>query len=131
MKRTLGCLAVSAAVIGLAVLVAMFFDAWSSPAEVERKIDAAIQKERFDHVYFEDRDALWEYVEKQGYTKKPKEVLQQEHDAGYEEGYEFGYSDGTWDGQDKGYEEGYGDGYYDGYNDCASGVPYEDQGPPI
>ncbi len=116
MKEKLGCLAIAVAVLGIIFLIIFLSDTLSSPKEVEAKIEAAIRSERFNHVYFEDQDALQDNIEKHGYSKNPKEVLQQEHDAGFKEGYDYGYSDGIWSSYDEGYWEGYQAGYEDGAN---------------
>ena len=128
MKEKLGCLAIFAVIIGIIVLIVFLSDAWSSPKEVDAKIEATLRQAKINHLYFEDQEELWAYVEKQGYSKNQKEVLQKEYDAGYEEGYNAGCSDGYTQGDHAGYaqgwEDGYRDGYAEGYSDCEDGVPY-------
>lgn len=112
-----------ALVIGyVAFLGIRYLNGWSSPTQMQEKIDIAIRQDRRDHVFFEDRDALWAYVEEHGYIKYDSDVFETVCEEAYDEGYEAGYENGHIDG----YKEGFEDGYWEGYEDCNAGIPYQD-----
>lgn len=113
-----------ALVIGyVAFLGIRYLNGWSSPAQTQRKINTALEEARQQHLYFTDKDALFKYVEDIGY------IYSGDIDFGWDDGPD--YDMGRDDGYAEGYGYGFGDGYYEGYYDCAAGVPYEDQGPPV
>ena len=112
------------AIITVLILFALChsFLGWSTPAEKQDAIDDALDEARDAGLLFDSQAQLDMYAHSE-YGRG--------YDAGYEDGnaesHDLVYSDG----HREGYAEGYGYGYYDGYNDCAAGVPYEDQGPPV
>ena len=115
-------------IIGAIVAVFMLFALchsflnWSTPSETQKAIDDALDEARDAGLLFDSQAQLDMYAHGEygrGYDVGYEDGNTESHDLAYSDGYAEGY----------GY--GYGDGYYDGYEDCAAGVPYEDQGPPI
>ena len=87
-----------------------YLNGWSSPSATQEKINWAIKQDRLEHVFFEDKDELWAYVEERGYIEYGGDAYNEIVDSVYDEGY------------DQGHEKGYLEGYRDGYKDGASGA---------
>ncbi len=118
MKRTLGCLAVIAFLVTCIALASVLITPHYPQADSGQPAYT-----------FDSEEELHDYV--QDYIEEHYAADHDDIEAEYNQAYYTGYEHGRDAGYSEGYGEGYGNGYYDGYNDCAAGVPYEDQGPPV